>query len=107
MVVTVSGTSGPFVVTSPNGGETRRGSGLVTWNRSNTHLAPVSVALVDILLSLDNGFTFPIVLVNNTPNDGSQTVVMPSLISNTARIQVKAEGNIFFDVYNGPFLIRP
>lgn len=105
MVVTVANNSGPFVVTAPNGGGLLSGTTTVTWNVANTTAAPVSTALVDILLSIDNGNTFPIMLVNNTPNDGSQTILLPSLISNLARIQVRAEGNIFYDVSNSPFSI--
>jgi hypothetical protein len=106
MAVTIDNNSGPFVITSPNGGEIGIGLMTVTWNKANTDLPPVNTTLVDILLSLDNGTTFPIVLANDTPNDGSQTVVLPSLLSNTARIQVRAEGNIYFDISNSPFNIR-
>lgn len=103
--VTIVGTSGPFIVTSPNGGETGVGSIIVTWDPANTTLAPINATFVDILLSTDNGNSFPFLLVNNTPNDGSQTVVLPNIVTTNARIQVKADSNIFFDVSNGPFSI--
>lgn len=105
--ITVTDTSGPFKVLSPNGGQTLRSNITVTWDRANTHLAPVSTSLVDILLSNDNGQTFPIVLANNTPNDGSQVVTLPITPSLTARIMVRAEGNVYFDVSNAPFTITP
>jgi hypothetical protein len=106
-VVIVDGSSGPFLVLSPNGGETLSGTIFITWSPNNTTLAPIHAAQVDILLSTDNGITFPIVLADNTPNDGSQSIVLPNISSDSARIQIKAEGNIFFDVSNEPFLIRP
>jgi hypothetical protein len=107
MTVTVNGSSGPFVVTSPNGGEVRSGTTIVTWNPANTQLAPISAALVDIVLSTNNGLSFPTMLANNTPNDGSQAVVLPSINTTQARILIRAEGNIFLDVSNGPFTITP
>jgi hypothetical protein len=79
----------------------------VTWNPANTQLAPISAALVDIVLSTNNGLSFPTMLANNTPNDGSQAVVLPSINTTQARILIRAEGNIFLDVSNGPFTITP
>ncbi len=53
---------------------------------------------VKITLSTDNGFTYPIILANNTPNDGFETVTIPGITSAGARIKVEAVGNVFFDV---------
>ena len=64
MTVTVSNTSGPFQVTSPNtnvswaGGSTQT----ITWDVAGTTGAPVSCAAVKISLSTDGGTTFPTVL---------------------------------------------
>lgn len=109
MKVIVDATSGPFMVTSPNitgviwtGGETKE----VTWDVANSDMAPVSCANVDILLSLDGGNTFPIVLAANTPNDGSQDVVVPNVDNTTARIKVASVGNIFFDINDKNFEIK-
>ncbi|MEZ4650301.1 MAG: FlgD immunoglobulin-like domain containing protein [Candidatus Eisenbacteria bacterium] len=95
--------SGPFVVTSPNttgiewsGGTTET----VTWDVAGTNVAPVSCANVDIQLSTDGGFTYPITLLANTPNDGSANVSVPVLETTTARVRVKASDNIFFDISN-------
>lgn len=107
VVVTVSNTSGPFNVTSPNtnvnwaGGSTQN----ITWNVANTTLSPVSCANVMISLSTDGGQTFPTVLVASTPNDGSEAVVIPATPSTTARIKVESVGNIFFDISNTNFTI--
>lgn len=107
--VTSTTSAGPFAVTSPNtslawaGGSTQT----VTWNVANTNIAPVNTANVRILLSTDSGFTFPTVLVASTPNDGSESVVIPNpaFNSTTNRIRIEAVGNIYFDISNVNFTI--
>ncbi|MCZ2391807.1 MAG: M12 family metallo-peptidase [Acidobacteria bacterium] len=106
-VVTVSNTSGPFKVTSPNTPVNVSGGSLqtVTWNVANTTAAPVSVANVKISLSTDGGATFPTVLAASTPNDGSADVTIPIGVTSQARIKIEAVGNIFFDVSDTNFSI--
>jgi hypothetical protein len=105
---TVDNNSGPFVVTSPNTNVNWAGSSLqtVTWNVTNTNVAPVNCANVSILLSTDGGQTFPNVLLASTSNDGSESVTIPNTPSTTARIKVQAVGNIFFDLSNVNFTIE-
>lgn len=107
MVVTVNGTAGPFVVTAPNTAVTwaALSTQTVTWNVAGTTAAPVSAANVDIFLSTDGGFTYPITLATATPNDGSHTVSIPNNPTSTARIMVRGSGNIFFDISNTNFTI--
>ncbi|MBK9175274.1 MAG: putative Ig domain-containing protein [Flavobacteriales bacterium] len=107
MVVTVNGTAGPFVVTAPNTAVswTALTSQTVTWNVASTNLSPVSCANVDILLSTDGGLTYPITLATATPNDGSQPITVPSNPTTTARVMVRANGNIFYDISNTNFTI--
>jgi hypothetical protein len=107
MVVTVSNTSGPFQVTAPNTAVSWTGgtSQTITWNVANTTATPVSCANVTISLSTDGGQTFPTILASNTPNDGSQAVVIPNTPTATARIKIEAVGNIFFDISNSNFTI--
>ncbi|MCE7924866.1 MAG: T9SS C-terminal target domain-containing protein [Haliscomenobacteraceae bacterium CHB4] len=106
--LTVTGTAGPFVVTEPNTnvlwyvGENRT----VTWDVSNTDVAPVNCANVRILLSTNGGFTYPVVLANNVPNTGSANIVVPNNISTNCRVKVEAIGNIFFDISNQNFRIQ-
>jgi subtilisin-like proprotein convertase family protein len=107
MVVTVNGTAGPFVVTAPNTAISwpANSTQTVTWNVAGTTAAPVSCANVDILLSTDSGLTYPHTLATATPNDGTQTITLPNVVSTTARIMVKGNGNIFYDISNANFSI--
>ena len=106
--VTVAGTAGPFTVTEPNTnvlwlvGEPKT----VTWDVSNTDQAPVSCSNVRILLSTDGGYTYPVVLAANVPNNGSANVIVPNNLSSTCRVKVEAVGNIFFDISNQNFRIE-
>lgn len=106
-VVTVSNTSGPFAVTAPNTAVTWNAgsSATVTWSVNGTTAAPVSCASVNILLSTDGGNTFPIVLASATPNDGTESITVPSAPGATCRVKVEAVGNIFFDISNTNFTI--
>lgn len=106
--VTVTASAGPFIVTSPNT-QVTWGTGSaqkITWNVAGTNDAPVSTTQVRILLSLDGGFTFPVVLLDKTPNDGSETVIVPNKPTETARIKVEAVGNIFFDISDTNLIIK-
>ena len=104
MMVTVSSTAGPLIITSQNaaGISYPQGSSQnVTWNVANTNTL---AANVDILLSTDSGNTWS-TLITGTPNDGTQSVTIPSVTSNTCRFMVKASGNIFFNVNTANFSI--
>ena len=105
--INVDGTS-PFAVTSPNGGEIYNGGSLqtITWNAVNTDQAPFNVANVKISLSTDGGLTYPTIIIASTPNDGSEVLTIPSVVSTTAKMKIEAIGNIFFDISNANFIIN-
>lgn len=107
MIVTISGSAGPFGVTAPNTAVSWPvgSSQTVTWSVNSTNVAPVNCANVAILLSVDGGNTFPITLAASTPNDGSQTITVPNNPGSQCRIKVQAVGNIFFDISNVNFTI--
>jgi len=104
--VNVRADAGPFTVGQAGFWNTKSVQ-TITWNVANTNIAPVSCDTVRITLSRDDGRTFPIILANNTPNDGSETVTIPGTPSSLARVKVEAVGNIFFNIsgvfsVNGP-----
>jgi len=102
MTVTVDASFGPFQVTSQNTtkswivGDVK----IITWDVSNTNLAPINATNVDILLSIDGGYTYPYTIANNTPNDGSENINVPEIPFSTteARFMIKASNNIFFSI---------
>lgn len=106
--INVVATSGPFAVTLPNGGESYTGGmpQTITWNVVGTTASPISCANVKISMSTDGGLTYPIILIASTPNDGSQLVTMPQVVSSSARIKIEAVGNIFFDISDANFSIN-
>jgi hypothetical protein len=108
MTVTVDGTTGPFKVTQPNvtgiswqAGTTQN----ITWDVAGTTGGSVNCANVKISLSTDGGFTWPIVLVANTANDGTEAVTIPNNVTTTARVVIESIGNIFFDISDNNFTI--
>ncbi len=106
-VITVSGTVGPFEVTSQatSGISWTQGSTQnITWNVNNT-TSLVGSANVNIKLSTDGGLTFPIMLAANTPNDGNETITVPDVAGPACRIWIEATGNIYFAVNARPFSI--
>lgn len=110
IILKATSTSGPFLVKVPNDASVywQEGSTVtVTWDVANTTAAPVSASNVDIFLSVDGGYTYPYTLKAATPNDGSETVVVPSGSSTaSARVKVKGAGNVFFDISNENFKIN-
>jgi len=106
-IITVDGDSGPFLVTSQatatilKGGSTQT----VTWDVANTNASPIGTTNVNILLSTDGGLTFPNVLAANTPNDGTQDVVLTNITTTQARIKIEPINNIFYAVNSVHFSI--
>lgn len=100
--------AGPFDVLTPANSNTSWIAGNsyeVQWDVANTNGSLVDCQFVNILLSLDGGFTYPISLVQSTPNDGSAFVNIPNVTSSIARVMVEASNNIFFDISSFDFRI--
>jgi hypothetical protein len=108
--LTVADTGAAFALTSHNaaGAAWQAGSTqTVTWDVAGTTAPQFNAALVTIYLSFDNGQTFAPVL-SGTANDGSAEIVVPTDAPATlaARVKVKPDGNVFFDVNNAPIRIE-
>jgi subtilisin-like proprotein convertase family protein len=107
MQVTVNAVAGPFVVTNPNSvvswevGTNQN----VTWSVAGTTTNGINAEYVDIFLSIDGGFTYPIQLASKVPNDGEEIITVPNNIGTTNRIMVKGYKHIFFDISNTNFSI--
>ncbi|MGH1436285.1 MAG: reprolysin-like metallopeptidase [Lewinella sp.] len=102
--------AGPFLVTSPNTASAQWNVGdytEVTWDVANTDGDIVNCQRVNIRLSTDGGLTYPIMLLADTPNDGTAFVTVPDAVSNDARVRIDAADNIFFDISNQDFSIEP
>ncbi|WP_242203067.1 reprolysin-like metallopeptidase [Aestuariivivens insulae] len=109
MTITVNNSAGPFTVSSqtidgiewtPNTLET------ITWDKANTDSSPINTSHVNILLSTDGGLTYPITLAGNTPNDGTEEIVVPKVSAPFCRIKVEAVDNIFYAINNEAFAIN-
>jgi hypothetical protein len=108
--LTVNAGAGPFRLTS-QATDTDNGTAAtlpVTWNVAGTDAAPISTANVRILLSTDDGASFPTVLAASTPNDGSEAVPLPTgAQTTTGRIRIEAVGNVFYDASRGRLSFGP
>jgi hypothetical protein len=104
MTVNVSGTAGPFVITSQNTDNLswfQGQSNTINWSVNNTNTLPVS-ANVNIRLSVDGELLS--LLASNTPNDGSEAIVVPNVTKN-CRILIEPVGNIYYVVNSTAFAI--
>jgi hypothetical protein len=106
--LTFTESAGPFLVQRPNVNEIWHQGALYTisWDVANTDKAPVNCADVDILLSIDGGYTYPIVLAEEATNDGSYIVQMPQVATSMARVMIVCSDNIFFDISDENFSIE-
>lgn len=96
-----------FRVTSPhtnttwNPGEVHN----ITWSPGGSLNAPVNSGYVSIYLSLDDGETYPFLIVSNAPNNGSYAYTVHDIGTSEGRIKVQGSGNVFFDVGKGRLTI--
>ena len=110
MTITVEGDAGPFVVRSQDQSSVQWLSGSnerIVWDVANTNQAPINTTSISVYLSLDGGATFPHLLANSIPNNGSAFIVVPGNTSTTqARIKIQADNNIYFAVNSTNFSIQ-
>ena len=106
--ITVNGTSGPFLVISPNAATTWLVNEFrtITWDVAGTASAPINCSNVKIELSTNGGLTYTVVLAASTPNDGTEEIQVPNSITTKARIRISAVGNVFYDISNANFSIQ-
>lgn len=108
MSITVDANSGPFKVTSQDQTEEGwpfNGVKYVRWDVANTDNSAVDAQEVDVLLSVDGGANFDIVLAEGVPNNGEVQVVAPEIETIHARIMVRATNNVFYAVNEAAFTI--
>jgi hypothetical protein len=105
-LVQVTAAAGPFRITAPAAGASwiSNQPQRVSWNVAGTDAAPVSCGAVDVLYSGDGGNTFAL-LASGVANSGSATVIAPNLATTAARVEVRCNGNIFFDISPGDFTL--
>ncbi|NDP28120.1 MAG: T9SS type A sorting domain-containing protein [Flavobacterium sp.] len=107
MNVAVSGTVGPFAVTSQNTdniGWNPGGNQTITWSVNGSETLG-GAANVNIKLSTDGGLTFPILLASNTPNDGSEAIIAPNISATNCRLLIEPTANIFYAVNSKVFAV--
>ena len=100
------GAAGPFKVTSQaiTEGWAQNSSQTVTWDVAGTTANGINTANVNIKISTNGGATFTMLLAN-TPNDGSETVIAPNVVSQNCRIMIEAVGNVYYAINKAPFYI--
>ncbi|MDQ1856537.1 zinc-dependent metalloprotease [Chryseobacterium sp. WLY505] len=105
--LTVNPAAGPFMITSQNTAVSyiKGSSQTVTWDVAGTTANGVNTANVDILWSTDNGSTWKTILTG-TPNDGSESIIIPDTLTNSGRIMVKGSNHIFFDINNANISVK-
>lgn len=100
ITVSVDNTAGPFTVTTPATNINADGGLPMTidWNVANTDGGNVNCSAVDISVSIDGGTTFEYTVAQDTPNDGSESITVPNIDAQNARVKVACSNNSFFNV---------
>ena len=101
--------AGPFVVSSQNDNTTwvQGSTETITWDVANTNnTATVNSQTVHILFSAVGDFSDTITLKSDTPNDGSEDILVPGNTTEKGKLMIKAADNIFLDVNNATIRIE-
>ena len=108
LTVNVDASAGPFRLNYPNAPHIKWYTGTketIKWAPARTNLPPVNADRVNILLSTNGGLTYPVVLASNVLNNGSYTITVPALDTDSARIMVRASNQTFFNISSNKFSI--
>jgi subtilisin-like proprotein convertase family protein len=100
--------AGPFNVTSQNTNTTwiQGETETITWNVAGTdNTATVNCQTVHILFSALGDFTDTVTLTADTPNDGSEDIIVPSSLTTSGKLMIAAADNVFLDVNNSTIII--
>jgi subtilisin-like proprotein convertase family protein len=109
MILNVAPSAGPFAVTSQNTTNVSWAQGTfqtISWSVNGSNSLEGS-SNINIKLSTDGGLTFPVILASNTPNDGSETILIPTSVvaSTNCRILIEPTANIYYAVNSKAFAI--
>lgn len=77
----------------------------ITWEKGGSEDDPVFCSFVNIYLSLDDGLTFPYVIVTNAPNTGSYDYTVYNVSTTKGRIKIQGTGQAFLDIGKGKLKI--
>ncbi len=102
-------TGSSFRVTAPNTAVSWDGltSKPVTWDVAGTNAGSINSTTVSIYLSVDGGLSFPTLVLAGTPNDGAENIIVPNFGTSRARLMVRGDNNVFFNVNTASFTIIP
>lgn len=106
--LTFDASSGPFKVSSQTTTESWNASDIKTinWDVANTNVAPVNCATINILLSTDGGYTFPITLASGVTNNGTYDITVPDNTTDLGRIKIESVNNIFYAINDANISIQ-
>lgn len=100
-VTVTTANCGAFKITSNTGPSAYTANGVntttLTWNTASCVTCPN----INIKFSTDGGYSYPYTILANTPNDGTQTFVIPNLPTCQGRFMIEASNNIFYNISEG------
>lgn len=107
LTLAVSGSAGPFAVTSHTAASTWLvGQSIdITWDVANTNMAPINCTEVEIIFSAAGDF-LDMAVIATTANDGSASIIVPNSVTTTGRYMIKAVDNVFYDTNEGVITIE-
>jgi hypothetical protein len=105
-VINVNSSVGPFVLNTPDQGDSWRAGETVTveWDVANTYDAPVSCQNVDLLLSTNGGSSFSYIAYD-TENDGYAEITLPTVSTGSSQsyLIIHCSDNVFYAINDRAF----